>query len=221
VTVFHLARVGDDARQPLPVEVIAKQLKLRERRHLLPVEDGDARQFAPPEPLHVRLDQRVKDAGSSGRRDGAVAPRERGHDRQRQKHVGQLVGVGGGGGRLGVVLREAQRAGVAAAGRRDEERIEARRGHRTGVARIDGEQFLFLRRQAELSAEVGVGRGHLVGDVERLHQHAGALADEPVLLGGEEARPQDGAQEAVAEAEVAAALLFVEAGLGVTGEVVA
>ncbi len=139
--------------------------------------------------------------------------REHPHDGQVQERVRQLVVESGARRRLGVVLGEHHLAG-----RLDDEHVRPRVGARFPEAGIRLEHLLFPVGQPELGAHGGVGECRVVRRGERPHQHVHAPADRAGPWPGQEAGPENGAQRAIAEHQVAAAQLRIQHGVGRFGD---
>src|ERR687885_147891 len=114
-------------------------------------------------PLHVRGEERVQDVVARGQRAHVPLAQELAHDRQAVEGFGEHVVVRAARRRLGVVLGEAQAAGVG-----DEEGVEPRDGARLAEAGVDAYQRALPVSEPELVDDRVVGERRLVRGREGL-----------------------------------------------------
>ena len=169
VAVLDLAGVGDHALDALRAEVVGRDDELAVRRHLAPVDDGDARELAAPRPLAVRAEERVEHVVPRRLRADLVAPEELAHHGEPEEDGRQQVVVGGGGRRLGVVLGKPEAAPLV-----DEEGVEPRDRARVVEPGIVADEGLFPVHEPKLREDGGVVEGRPVRLVERPEQQGRA-----------------------------------------------
>ena len=170
---LEVARIADDRRHAGRDERVAQDLELGPGRHVAPVDDRDGRRLRRAAPLAIAVEQRVEQRLDRLVEAHAVRFTEPRHHRQRVEQLGQPLGVAGAGRRLGVVFGEVQAVG-------QQERVEARRGARRLIPRIDADQPLFGLGDAELLEQRARGdrltRHTLADRRDRLGRRAGSRA---------------------------------------------
>ena len=128
-------------------------------------------------PLAIAREQRVEQHLHRGVFLHAIVFAEALHHRQRVENIGESFGVARSRRGLGVVFGELKRIGK-------QERVEARRGAGSSVARIDSSEPFFIRAQRCLREQRRICERLLYDALAERGDRFGNFADARVVVGG-------------------------------------